>query len=196
MEDGCLGIYRWATYLKSGGFYRPLDRKIVYQAAWFHSKFLCLYTLYFTQESNPKKNCTAFTKINCIFLSDYCRNHHRNVYTKIRHPRDYSAPRRAVVKGIFMTAEQNHGKCVTCALPFRVTVCIKWELSMLLWTRSQNIILWVQKRQARCAKWNGKWYLFIYLSPFCVTDVGWSSAQNNLQCYSEVPRKNIRLALG
>ena len=33
MEDGCQEIYRSAIYLQSGGFYRPLGRKIVCQVA-------------------------------------------------------------------------------------------------------------------------------------------------------------------
>ena len=70
------------------------------------------------KESNLKKNCTAFTKINGIFLSDYCMDNHIIVYTRIRHPRNYSATQRTMAKGIFMTAEQNRRKCIICALPF------------------------------------------------------------------------------
>ena len=44
-------------------------------------------------------------------------------------------------------------------------------------------------------KWRAVFiYLFIYT--FCVTNGGGSSVQNDLQCYSEVPRTNIRLAMG
>ena len=75
------------------------------------------------QESNQKKKCTAFIKINCIFLNDYCRNYHRIVYTRIRHPRDFSTTWRTVAKGIFTMAEQNCVKLSCVALPFWVTVC-------------------------------------------------------------------------
>ena len=76
------------------------------------------------QESNQKKKCTAFIKINCIFLNDYCRNYHRIVYTKIRYPRDFSTTWRTVAKGIFTMAEQNRVKLSCVALLFRVTVAL------------------------------------------------------------------------
>ena len=115
-------------YIKGVHAYKMVDFTVHWMDKWyakFHdfSQSPCVCVACTSPErSKPKKNCTAFTKINCIFLSNYYRYHHTNVCTGIRYPRDCNATKSTVAKGIFIVAEQNCVKCVTCALPFWDTV--------------------------------------------------------------------------